>query len=178
MTKKMWHSRIDFRPNPADPKVDVVNLGHLLEFTTESYWVLGMVIRASLDEASLTAVDDLSRAILDDRESVIEKEVRSVLPKARKPGDVLALLSAGNRWSLHISPPRVLAVPALPKAKNVSVEKTLENYTMSLFTRDRVPARRSKSGAQKRTPRPAVTVGAAPAWLLPPTYVMVPMVSA
>jgi hypothetical protein len=37
MSKKVWFSRIDFRPNPMEPIKDVVNLGFLLEFTTEDY---------------------------------------------------------------------------------------------------------------------------------------------
>ena len=52
MKKYAWLSRIDFRPDPADPVKGVINLGALVEFTTKDSWVVGTIILAALDQAA------------------------------------------------------------------------------------------------------------------------------
>ena len=101
--KLAWVSRIDFRPDPTDPDKDAINLGFLLEFTTKDYWVVAITMLAALDNFALSRLDDLSRRLIENRQVVVEREVRSALPRARKPGQALPLLAAANPWSIRIT---------------------------------------------------------------------------
>jgi hypothetical protein len=175
---KAWFSRIDYRPNPIDPVKDVVNLGFLLEFTTSEYWAVATLIVAALDDSALVAADKLSRELLEHRKEVIENEVRRVLPRARKPGEVLRLLAGSNPWSIHISAPGVLEQLPASATRDASVEKVAEKYAVCLFTTS-VSARgkrRKQTVRRKETVQPAITtpvpvvpVDVPPPWILPPT---------
>jgi hypothetical protein len=178
MRKNAWFSTVDLRPDPKDPG-GAVSLGYLLEFTTEDYWVIGMIMRATVDDSRIAAFDQLTKKILDDRVHVMKAEINQILPRAKKPGEALALLASVNPWSLYVSSPSRLVLPDQRSVRGASVEKLLEKFVYSLFFADRVPKRRR---------RPALTPTSThsiperrsdeipPAWMLPPTYVMLPLV--
>jgi hypothetical protein len=178
MKKKVWYSRIDFRPNPADPAKGVINLGFLLEFTTEEYWVVGMVILAALDKAAMATIDTVSRQLLENREDVIEREVRQILSQAERPGQVLPLLAAANPWSLHIGAPEELAIWIKSDTTDASVEKIAEEYAFSVFMTNQTRAKAAAPG-ERSVVRSAVQVNVpeyVPApWILPPTCVIRPL---
>jgi hypothetical protein len=178
MSKNAWFSTIDLRPDPTDA-AGALSLGYLLEFTTEDYWVIGMIMRATIDDYRIAAFDQLTKRILDDRVHVMKAEINQILPRAKKPGEALALLSSANPWSLNVSSPSRLALPDQRSVRGASVEKLLEKYVYSLFFKDRAPKRQTRP-APKRTSarsiatRPLDKIPAA--WMLPPTYVMRPLV--
>ena len=109
---KVWLSQVQYRPDPAEGQKGVIPLGLLIEFNTPKYWAVGCMVRAGLDQAKLAGLDELTRNILEHRGDVIARELEQVLPKAKKPGDALTLLSANNRWSIYVSRPQTLDVPA------------------------------------------------------------------
>jgi hypothetical protein len=148
MKKKAWVSRIDFRPDPADPKKDVVNLGFLLEFTGSDYWAISVVMLAAIDDSALAGLDDLSKKLIETRKEVIEHEVRRVLPQARRPGEVLPLLSLANPWSIHVGTPAALDVSGVRAPSGASAETIAEQYARSLFVRAH-PLGKQKAGKQK-----------------------------
>ena len=64
MTKRAWFSTIDLRSDPKDPR-GALNLGYLLKFATEEYWVIGMIMRAALDDVRIASLDQLTEKILE-----------------------------------------------------------------------------------------------------------------
>jgi hypothetical protein len=106
-------------------------------------------------------------------------EINQILPRAKKPGEALALLSYANPWSLNVSSPSRLTLPDQRSIRGASVEKVLEKYVFSLFFKDRVPKRQrrptpTRTSTHSIPARPSDEIPAA--WMLPPTYVMRPLV--
>jgi hypothetical protein len=182
MTKnKAWVSRIDFRPDPTDPKKNAISLGLMLEFTTADYWAIGIVMLAAIDDVALASLDELSRKLIENRQAVINHEVRRTLPQARKPGQALPLLAAANPRSIHISNPAELDISKVRSASGASVEKIAEQYALSLFVRDHEsvkgkapPATSSRHMIQN----PALVLipeDCPPPWILPASCVIRPL---
>ena len=176
-------SRIDFRPDPADPDKDAIGLGLLLEFTTENYWAIGMVMLAAIDDAALARLDELSKKLIENREHIIGQEIRRTLPQAKKPGQALPLLAAANPWSMHISTPVEFDVSKMRPETGASVEKIAEQYALSLFPRDHASAKRKTAASVTSSSRdivcnPALVLGpedCPPPWILPPSCVFRPL---
>jgi len=169
---KAWVSRIDFRPDPADPSRDAINLGFLLEFTTANVWAVGVVMLAALDEAALAGLDELSRKLIENGEDVIRHEVRRTLSQAQKPGQALPLLAAANPWSIHIGVPAELDVSGVRPVSGASVEKIAEQYALSLL--DRASTKHKPQGTGSRpairdSARVVISDDCPPPWILPPT---------
>src|SRR5580693_653609 len=113
--KKLWYSQLEFRYNPADPSQGSLDLGLALEFMTSQYWVVGLAMRAALDQTRLATLDELTRKLLENRMAVMTRELEHVLPKAQRLGDVLKAFATSNPWSLYVSAPRSLALNASEK---------------------------------------------------------------
>ncbi len=180
MKKRAWVSRIDFRPNPADPDKDAIRLGFLLEFTTADYWAVGAVMLATLDDAALAGLDELSRKLIENRKDVIEHEVQRTLSQVREPGQALPLLAAANPWSIHIGLPAELDVSAVKPVSGASVEKIAEQYALSLFVTARASAKHKaqRTGSRRIVEHPARVVvpdDCPPPWILPPSCVIRPL---
>lgn len=180
--RQVWASRIDFRPDPGDPVKNIINLGFLLEFNTKEYWVVAMIMLATIDDAALSGVDELSRKLIESRQKVIENEIRRVLPRANKLGEVLPLLAAANPWSMHIAVPTAIDTAAVRNVEATPVEKLAEKYALSLFVRDDIAARASSPAhpgavraASGGAPRIVVPDDCPAPWLLPPACVMRPL---
>jgi hypothetical protein len=60
------------------------------------------------DSKRLARLDELTRNLLEHRMTFMTREFEQVLPKAEKFGDVLGMLAARNRLSLHVAAPRSL----------------------------------------------------------------------
>ena len=122
MSKREIHfSLIEFRPDPSDSKRGVEWLGIALEFTTPSHWIVGLAMRAILD-SDLSKLDPMSRELLEKRSDVMEAEIKQILPRASQTGDVLRLLAANNRWSVHVTEPRTREIKDDSAAKDHSIE--------------------------------------------------------
>jgi hypothetical protein len=170
MKNKAWFSRIDFRPDPAEQDKNAINLGFLLEFTREDYWAVGMVLLAALEDSALAGLDDLSKKLIENREAVIDHEVRRILPQANIPGQALALLAAANAWSIHISAPTERDLPSERAMTGASAEKIAEKYALSLFMRDHGQTKRktrARQASKTASPKPRVIVPdyCPPPWL-------------
>jgi len=181
MKKKAWVSRIDFRPDPADPNKNAISVGLLLEFTTEDYWAIAMVMLAALDDSALAGLDDLSRKLLENREAVIGHEIRRVLPQANKPGHALRLLADANPWSIHVGVPKELDISSVKAARGASAEKLAEKYALSFFLRGRISetrklrARAASASQDVGHAKPASIPLECPApWILAPSCVNSP----
>jgi|HubBroStandDraft_6_1064221.scaffolds.fasta_scaffold1132122_1 hypothetical protein len=190
--RRAWFSAVEYRPNPADPENGVIGLGFLIEFTTDKYWVVSAIMRAGIQEGQLASLDDLAKQLLEHRSDVIAKEINRVLPLAREPGEALALLSASNPWSLHVSEPR--EIEATAGAADASVETIQEEYVYAIYRTRWLPAVQAREAAQggagRQPPtrviaqRPELNAAAAartpadvpPPWLLPSTAVIRPLV--
>jgi hypothetical protein len=153
MKKKAWYSRIEFRPDPSEADKNAINLGFLLEFTREDYWAVAMVMLAALEDSALAGLDDLSKKLIENRETVIAHEVRRIVPQAKEPGQALALLAAANGWSIHIDAPTVLDISSVHTTAGASAEKIAEGYALSLFEKDH-HGQTKKTRARKATTRP------------------------
>lgn len=180
--KLAWASRIDFRPDPADADKGAIDLGFLLEFTTEDYWVIAMIMLAAVDDTSLAGLDELSRKLIDNRREIIRSEVQRILPRANKPGELLPLLSAANPWSIHIDAPTTLDISTVRAASGASVEKIAEKYALSFFMRNhasetrKTRVRPAARGSTVKSPTRAVTPdNCPPPWILPPSCVIRPL---
>jgi hypothetical protein len=131
---KVWYSRLQFRVNPGSPN-EGLDLGFAIEFTTSKYWVVGLAVRAGLDDKYLAALDDLSRKLLQERVAVLTREVEQTLNKAGEPGDALSILAASNPWSIHVTAPRSLKLSASEQkaSDKVTTEKVAEDYIFKVF---------------------------------------------
>ena len=132
--RRAWFSAVEYRPNPADSKTDVIDLGFLLEFTTPKFWVVGVVVRAGLTDEQLAGVDDLTRKVLEHRSDVLAREVDRVLPLATRPGEALSLLASANPWSFNVARPNEVELPATT-AKQNTVQEALEEYVYSFYVK-------------------------------------------
>jgi hypothetical protein len=164
-SKKIWYSELQFRFNPADPSQGTMHLGWALEFTTNHYWVVGLALRAALDEQRVAELDDLTRKLLEQRMAVFTREVEQVasLSKALRVGDVIRELAARNPWSFHVAAPRSIALSASEqKASDTSsAEKLTEDYIYKILD----VTKREKEA-------PAEDVDITAQWILPPKAVM------
>jgi hypothetical protein len=133
--KKIWYSELQFRYNPADPAQGTIDLGWALEFMTSHYWVVGLALRAALDEKRFSDLDELTRKLLDHRMDVMTRELEQVLQKAQRLGDVLKALAARNPWSLHVASPRWLHLTASEQkaSDKSSAEKLTEDYVCKIL---------------------------------------------
>jgi hypothetical protein len=176
MSKNAWFSTVDLRPDPKDPG-GALSLGYLLEFTTEDYWVIGLIMRATIDDSRTATFDQLTKKLLDDRVHVVSAEIKQILPRAKKPGEALALLASANPWSLNVSSPSRLVLPDQRSVRGASVEKLLEKFVYSLFSKDRVRKQPARPATRRSSHKiPARQSDEIPtAWMLPPTYVMRPL---
>jgi hypothetical protein len=183
--RQIWFSELQFRWNPIDPAQGLMDLGYAIEFTTSTYWVVGLALRATLDETYLAQLDDLSRKLLEERMAVLTRELEQTLPKAIEPGDTLATLAARNPWSINVTSPRSVVISVNERATdNATAEKMTENYLFKIFEL----ARREKTVNTSawphlfqfgRTAVPAhdnpTPLDIAPPWMLPPKTVMRPL---
>jgi hypothetical protein len=191
-TRKLWFSTVEYRPNPADAETGVIGLGFLIEFTTDKYWVVSAVLRAGIEDPELAGLDDLAKQVLQHRSEVISKEINRALPFAHEPGQALDRLASSNPWSLHISEPREIEVPA--EASDVaSVESIQEECAYSIYWTRWLPAMQAREVAYaeaerarllRRTQRSDLTLTSSagrmptdilPPWLLPPASVIRPL---
>ena len=169
--EKVWFSTIQYRPDPTDPDVSIP-LGVLLEFTTSDQWVIGMVMRAAVDNSQLGAADELTRQILENRSEVLSNEVRRILSRVDTPGQALALLASSNPWSINIAAPRELQVSGVASAA-ASVEQRVEEFVVLLHSKrmwPRVPeARRPREAIVEVVPSAlhAPVLDIPPPWMLP-----------
>lgn len=192
MSKKreVHFSLIEFRPDPSDSKRDVEWLGVALEFTTPSYWIVGLGMRATLDSETLSKLDPMSRALLEKRSDVIEAEIKKILPQASRTGDVLRLLAVNNQWSMHVNEPQTMEIKDDAGTKDHSIEQMLERYIFKLWT---TPAQKPKVLRKPKTlQKPKATevnmssaeiahptklpLDVPPGWMLPPQYWSMPRV--
>ncbi len=136
--KQLWYSFLQFQPNPNFPSEGALDLGFALEFTTSKYWVMGLAIRATLEEKYLATLDDLTRRLLEERMAIMTREVEQTLNKADQPGDALTILAARNPWSIHVSAPRSLTIsPSEQKASDkATTEKATEQYLFKIFEKE------------------------------------------
>src|SRR6266480_2462213 len=131
--RKAWYAIMQYRPNPADSVVGVMDLGFFVEFTTDENWVVGAAIRAFLDEEKIRNLDELTRTLLQHRQDVVARELGQVLVKSKRPGQVLQLLSSENPWSFFISSPVEVEIPASAVASSrATLEKLLETYVSTI----------------------------------------------
>ncbi len=182
--RKLYISTIEFRPKPGE-SAQSMHLGWLLEFTTPSYWVVGLGMRAVLDREAMARLDPLSRELLENRARLFEADIDQALLNASRPGDVLSALSRANPWSVHISEPR--AIPAASKnlSKGASIEQMLEQYILTLYRTALASEKPVKPRARKpaRAPRtevvsrgPANPIKTPPPWMLPNRHWARPLV--
>jgi len=181
--RKLYTSTIEFRPKPGE-SAESIHLGWLLEFTTPTYWVVGLGMRAVLDREEMALLDPLSRELLENRAKLFEADIDEALRNASRPGDVLSALSRANPWSVHIGEPR--AIPAASKnvSKGASNEQILEQYILLYQTelaaekparpRARKPARAPSTEVVSRGP--AIPIKTPPLWMLPPRHWARPLV--
>jgi len=176
-SKKIWVSEIEYRADPADSKKDVIHLGLLVEFTTPEYWAIGYAIRAGLDKSKLAGLDDLSRTLLEHRGDVITRELDQILSKVKKPGDALGFLAAANPWSIHVSHPRLLDVPA-SVVRNVATPDQMVLKFIGFYIQ-RLQRAAQKASTKKSTarPRPSQTPPRKPSrtWICSPKTVFLEM---
>lgn len=133
--RTLHYSVVYFRTDPAEVAPDPrLRLGIILGFSTKTYSVVGMAVRATLDEAVLENLDPLSRELLEEREEVIRGEIKAVLDKAHRPEDVLALVAERNHWSLHVSHPKSVQIDE-STADAVSIDKIADDYVFDLWGR-------------------------------------------
>ena len=177
------YSLLEYRPDPARPTEGRLGLGVALEFTTARYWVVGLAMRATIEKASLDAMDRLTKDVLENRVAVVAAEIQAVLELARQPGDVLRLAASRNPWSISIGVPVPLKVPAIEDGERASVERILEEYVFHIFTRqhaieDRVSRKRNGAAARRlaelsgtsllsHAPEAAALGDVPQAWMLP-----------
>jgi hypothetical protein len=186
--REVHFSLIEFRPDPSDSKRDVEWLGVALEFTTPSYWIVGLAMRATLDSDTLSKLDPMSRELLEKRSDVMEAEIKQILPRASRTGDVLRLLAHNNQWSVHVSEPQTMEIKDDGATKDHSIEQMLEEYIFKLWS---TPAQRPKASHKPKTSqKPKATevkmstaenvhptklpLDVLPGWMLPPQYWSMP----
>jgi hypothetical protein len=181
---KVWYSTLQFRFDPHRPSAGLLDLGFAVEFTTSTYWVVGLAVRATLDEKYVSGLDDLTRKLLEQRMAVLTREVDQTLYKAEQPGDALMILAARNPWSIHVTSPRTLTLtPSERKASDkATAEKLTEEYIFKIFNREtaahHVPSQKQRQHPYSQTcattDDEATTEGDTP-WILPPKTVMRPL---
>lgn len=142
-TNYVWSSRVQFQPYPGAPDPECIDLGFLVELATKNFWAVGCAIRSSLDPSRVSALDHLTREILEKREDVIRNEFVKVLSKAEKPGQVLQLLAANNQWSVSVGVPEARQELAR-LLREKSAEKVFELVIQSIVL-----------GTDKTAPKPA-----------------------
>jgi hypothetical protein len=170
--KKLWYSQLEFRYNPADPSQGSLDLGLALEFMTSQYWVVGLAMRAALDQTRLATLDELTRKLLENRMAVMTRELEHVLPKAQRLGDVLKAFATSNPWSLYVSAPRSLALNASEKkaSDKASTEKLAEDYVYKILE-----VTREKALKDADTTEEPGLVEIPPMWMLPAKTLMRPL---
>jgi hypothetical protein len=185
MDRKIWYSELQFRWNPIDPAQGLMDLGYAIEFTTSTYWVVGLALRATLDENYLAQLDELTRKLLEERLAVLTRELEQTLPKAAEPGDALVALAARNPWSIHVTVPRSMVLSASERkaSDNATAEKLTENYLFKIFELTRrektdsalASAQLFHVGSEFAARDYPTPLEVAPPWMLPPKTVMRPL---
>jgi hypothetical protein len=126
-------SLIEFRPDPST-NARAVDLGMLVEWTTDEAWVVGLGMRAVVDEAKLSGLDALSRELVVNRSAVIEKEILGAIQSATEPGDVLKILATRNTYSMHITAPIPFELPRA-RTRDHTLDETVSHYILTLYKR-------------------------------------------
>jgi hypothetical protein len=183
---KLYFSNIEFRLR-LDEFTQSMHLGWLLEFTTPSYWVVGLVLRAVLDPVALRRLDPLSRELLENRANLFEADIDQALRTALSPGDVLNALSRANPWSVHITEPSVISIARSNAGTSTSIEQALEQYILKVYQKalaaeKSVQPRRRTSGRIRHAAgvlAPPTSPIATPApWMLPNRHWARPLLDA
>jgi hypothetical protein len=174
--QKLYFSSIEFRPKLGE-LTQSIHLGWLLEFTTPSYWVVGLGMRAVLDPEAVAQLDRLSRELLENRANLFETDLDQALRGAVRPGDVLAALSKANPWSVHITEPNIIPIPRSNVTKSSSIEQALEQYILTVYQRAFAKKTvRSRARTSPRAQRPSMVrhdiepIETPPPWMLPPRH--------
>jgi hypothetical protein len=107
--RKVWLSKVEYRPNPARPEEGRVPLGIVLAYDLGGETKVELAARFELEEGELRHLDRLSRELLRRPWEVIDREIGSLiqeLPNEEKSGRAfLSHLARENVWSFHVSPP-------------------------------------------------------------------------
>lgn len=124
--RRFWFSPIEYRPDPSRPEEGKITLGVVVEAEFRNMWVVAAKTRAILTEDELARLDGLGKELLKDPAGFIGREVESVLPRAKKPGDVLKLLAQAERWSFHVTSPSKKGLAGAGKSPRVVMLNKLE----------------------------------------------------
>lgn len=103
--RRFWFSPIEYQPDPSRPDERKITLGVAVEAEFRHMWVVAVKARAILTDEELARLDGVGKELLREPIAFIAREVETVLPHAKKPGDVLKLLSQEGRWSFHVGSP-------------------------------------------------------------------------
>jgi hypothetical protein len=184
---ELMFSAIQYRPTLSDTGAKPISLGVLLEFAVNDIWVVGLAMRHAVDKAATEALDPLSRELIDARMEIIKGEVDDALNAARRPGDVLRILSDRNGWSFSVARPQPLSIPTRESATVPTIEKLAEQYVLMEYRRALLPTSlilpaRATKGARRAAAQgqPVHTVPETPPevplpWMLPTVYWRAPL---
>jgi hypothetical protein len=114
---KVWLSFVDYRPDPAEPDRDRIALGCILEAGLRGGREREIVLtgRVELTESELGRMDGIGREMLGQPSAFLNQEFRRFLDEHSEPvpfekGGVLAAFTRKHRWSLHVTPPRLVRI--------------------------------------------------------------------
>jgi hypothetical protein len=184
--KEVLSSAVLYRPSlTANP----VALGALVEFVANDVWSVGLAMRQVIDPALVAALDQLSREMIEGRLAIIRGEIDDVLTLARRPGDVLHLLSARNGWAFNVTYPQPLQIVHDKADAKLAVERLTDKYVLLAYTRviQRARIELPVSIIEKArtlipyyhhsdaTPSDLDPVPEMPPWMMPPIYWRVPI---
>ena len=162
--RRFWSSPIDYRPDPTRPDEGKITLGVAVEAEFRHMWVVTVMARATLTEEELARLDGLGKALLREPIAFIAREVESILPQAKQPGDVLKLLARTERWSFHVTSPSKKELAGTGKSPRVVMLNKLETLYANYVGRVAPPTPRSTASA--------------PPWAAPPRQWNVPLAAA
>jgi hypothetical protein len=164
---------IEFRRNPARADARDVRLGLVIEFVTAEYWVVGYTLFPNLEVSDL---DPLSKSIVDRRETIVGEEIRKAVDKATQLGDVVQLLSANNRWAMHVTEPATVELDVKAGSANSAVAEHVLWKVLNMKSHRRSEPR---NPAERRWAAPDPLQGEhspIPEWMPPPHILQSPLV--
>ena len=103
-------STIQYCPDLTNPKAKAIPLGVALEINMGEFAVFGVLARASLTKPELAKLDEIGRQQLASPKEYLFAEFGRATREA--PNAVLEFLSSEHAWSLQVSRPVVMDIPA------------------------------------------------------------------
>ena len=109
--RDLRYSLVEYLPDPAHPEQGRILLGIVFDGRVGKHYIVGLRARLFLTDEELKRLDGIGRELLKQPIHYLRREIESkILPKVRRPGDALELMSEWGTWYLRVSPAKKMEI--------------------------------------------------------------------